>query len=149
MIRLHDRSGTMQLSATGTLPFHTDCLTQLKSHTAKSTVLMSEPVAIARAPTPVSYSMAIQDLPVEQIHAELNRLYISEQKLQETNDQLLAEEFKDEEFAIEAVKENEGVIASYVWRREIIVYELRRRGFTLPEQGKKVVEEDSSAGVEL
>lgn len=105
---------------------------------------MSEPAAIARAPTPVSYSMAIQDLPVEQIHAELSRLFVSEQRLEETNAQLLAEEFKEEEFAKEAVKENQEVIASYVWRREIIVYELRRRGFTIPGQ-----EADTSAGIEL
>lgn len=88
----------------------------------------ADPVATTRAPTPVSYSIALQDLTVPQIQAELSRLSNSETRLRQTNAELSKEEYKGEQFAIDAVSENAAVLESYVWRREIISYELRRRG---------------------
>ncbi|CCG85117.1 protein of unknown function [Taphrina deformans PYCC 5710] len=116
-----------------------------------------DPVATTRAPTPVSYSIALQDLTVPQIHAELSRLSNSETRLRETNTELNKEEYRDEQFAVEAVSENEAVLQSYEWRREIIGYELRRRGLlSMPgvhegqtPTGDVSSEESGEQGIEL
>lgn len=89
---------------------------------------MTDPVATTRAPTRETYSLALHDLSVPLLHAELRRLATSETKLRETNAQLLGEEYRNEQFAIEAVRENEGVLSSYEWRRASIAIELHRRG---------------------
>lgn len=122
---------------------------------------MNEPIAIVRSPTPVSYAQAIADLPTSQIHGELNRLAISEEKLKSTNAQLSADEFKDEQFAQEAIAENTDLLQSYVWRRAIIHKELSERGAIIPQNGTHLTNgsanhsasadgpETGSAGIEL
>lgn len=104
--------------------------------------MSSEPLAITRTPSPVSYSLAIQDLPVAQLHAEINRMATSEHHLKLTNSQLSTPEYQDQQWAIDTVKENEDVIERYTWRREIIRYELRKRGLS----GEIVVRQDHDLG---
>ena len=116
----------------------------------------SEPVAITRAPSPDSYMQAVRDLPVEQIQAEQRRLDVSEARLEDTISQLSTEEYKHEDFARavllfpeyhgkdfarEAISENQQVINSYTWRREILQDELARRGHSTYQQ--------SGTGIEL
>ena len=101
----------------------------------------SEPVAITRAPSPDSYMQAVRDLPVDQIQAEQRRLTVSEARLEDTISQLSTEEYKHEDFAREAISENQQVINSYTWRREILQDELARRSHSTYQQ--------SGTGIEL
>lgn len=89
---------------------------------------MTDPISITRAPSPISYSLALQDLPLDAIHAELSRLATSEFHLRSTISQLSVPEYQTQNWAIEAIQENEDVLQRYTWRREIIGYELRKRG---------------------
>ena len=105
----------------------------------------TSPVAITRAPTPTSYSLAIADLPTDQIVAERRRLDASQVKLQETIDQLDCDEYRGQMFAIDAIDENRSVIESYSWRRGIIATELERRGASTQTQPNQT----QSEGIDL
>jgi hypothetical protein len=76
------------------------------------------------------YTRAVQDLPVEQVYAELARLDKSEQRLRATNAQLKQEE-PCAEF-IEAIADNEALLEAYVGRRQAIYDDLKSRGAMLP-----------------
>lgn len=148
----------------GTIPFDSICkAAAAHDHLfAPITRHMTDPLAITRAPSPVSYSIAIQELPEAQIHAEINRLATSEHHLRLTNAQLSAPEYVDEEWAKDTIKENAEVMERYTWRREIIRYELRKRGLSgevvarkdqdlhvLPEREEETQVTDGAAGIEL
>ncbi|ORY78549.1 hypothetical protein BCR37DRAFT_107415 [Protomyces lactucae-debilis] len=90
---------------------------------------MVDPVASALL-TLNAYTRAINDLPVEQVYAELTRLDKSEHRLRDTNAQLRLEE-PCLEFQ-EAIVENEVLLEAYVGRRQAIHDDLRNRGAMIP-----------------
>lgn len=108
---------------------------------------MQDPLAATRSPSPASYALAVSDLTTPQIDAELSRLALSEQKLISTNETLSSEEWKEEDFAREAIRENEELLSSYVWRRGVIREELEKRG--LSEHGMTEQGQGQGEGIEL
>lgn len=114
-----------------------------------------DPKVTTRSPSREAYTVAIAELPTDQIHAESRRLDTSAIKLRETNETLCQEEFKHESFAIEALQENAELLQSYIWRHMIIRDELQKRGASIPshfrDQGDDTSEDhnDAANGLEL
>lgn len=86
--------------------------------------------AASRPASPGTYRRALSSLSVESLHGELARIKLSCNKLKETNAEL--EGHPGEDWALEAIEENEAVLRRCVWRVEAIGDALESRGFRRP-----------------